>query len=337
MINKLLLILILPGILFAQVTVGGGKGLMRVYEADAIEYGKLYTNFLFQSYATKVPNKSSLSELYTLNIGLTLGMAYSTEAFLHLIPYHDDQRHIFGPPGDTRIGLKHTIANPVPFWAVASVAYAELPTAVTHPIPFEPYSEAGLGWACLAVASFNFKESSVDLPVKLSINFGYKDHNVNNDVFAGVTDQLIGGMAVKLAFKRILLYSEISGEYFYNNEKLPKSYNSVRFTQGLKFYGPYQVLIDVAGDIDLSQSERPFPASKNKTHRFYEDYADWRFMVGLTYPFKLFYSKETIEQKRRELEERNINEIQKQRQDINKELEEYKKKLEREKKKDLPF
>ncbi|MDZ7721588.1 MAG: hypothetical protein U5R06_01875 [candidate division KSB1 bacterium] len=336
MANKLLLLLILlsPSLLAAQVSIGGGKGLMRIYEADAIEYGRFYTSSVFQGYATQLNTESSLSELYTWHLGFSLGLPYATEVFLHVIPYHDDQRHIFAPPGDTKIGLKHTLAQPTPLFSLAAAGYLEAPTAAIHPIPFEPYSEDGLGWAMLTAASFNFKESNLNIPLKLSLNLGYKDHNISNDVFAGITDQLIGGLAVKYAVKKVLIYSELSGEYFFNKTDLPASYNSVRYTQGVKFYGPYQILFDVAGDIDLSQSKRK---AGNQSHRFYEDYADWRIMFGMTYSFHLFYKKNIQELEREQLKEQNINEIRRQRQDINKELEEYRKKLEKEKEKDLPF
>ena len=334
MLNRLLIMVLLPMTLYAQVTIGGGKGLLRVYEADAIEYGKLYVNSVFQGYATKTDNNYTLSELYTLHLGFSLGLGCFSEVFIHLIPYHDDQKHIFGPPGDTQIGLKYTFVRPAPFLAVAAVAYTELSTATTHPIPFEPYSERGLGWAFITSTSFNFRETSLAWPVKWSLNFGYKDHNVNNDVFAGITDQLIGGFGVKYAINKALFYNELSGEFFFNRNDVKLMENSVRFTQGVKFYGPYEILFNLAADIDLSDAKRR--PEQNQSARFYEDYADWRIMVGATYSFNFFENNNT-ELEQRQIEQKNINEIRRQRQDINKELEEYRKRLEKEKKKDVPF
>lgn len=333
---KLLAFLLVPITAISQVTIGGGKGLVRVYEADPIEYGSLYTSLNWQGFAgKKTPSKNALNELYVFNLNFTLGLPYQIDAFAHFTPYHDDQRHIFGPPGDTRLGLKWTAAQPMPSLSLAVAAYAQFPTAKTHPLPFEPYSEDATGWAILAALSNNLKNSSLALPLKTTVNFGYKDHNFTNDVFGGVTDQWLGGIAIKFPVKTTLWYSEISGEFFYNKKNIKLFENSVRFTQGVKFYGPYQILFDITADIDLSHPEPPI--FKNSTVRFYEDYADWRIMASATYSFKLFHKKNLIKEQREQIKKNELNEIEQQRKNINQELEDYKKRLKKEKKKNPPL
>ncbi len=321
----------------SQVTLSGGKGMLRLYEADTITPGNFYANSLFQAYVTPVDGvKHSLAEFYTLNAGLTLGLSRAFEIFTHVVPYQDDQQHIWGPPGDSRLGLKCSMihySRPAQF---AFVAYADIPTGQKHPIPYAPFSSDALGWAMTGAFSYNFKKTAAAFPLKVTFNLGWKDHDFN---FASETDQLLAGFGFKFPIRSSILYTELTGEVFVNQPDVSFSQNSLRITQGVKFLGFSNIVFDIAADIELA-NYTPIDAQKKVKPRYWEDYADWQIMAGATYRWTLFrkWDKSVRQaEKQQQREEQKKDTIQQKRKDVLDELERYKKRLEEEKKDDIPF
>ncbi len=326
------------GTAFAQVTMTGGKGTLRLYEADNITPGHLYVNPFGTFFATKMADINVLAKDYTVNVGLTFGISRVFETFIHIVPFQTDQIHIWGPPGDSKVGVKLHVPNRGGVAHFGLAAFASFPTARVHPIPYEPYSEKAIGYALLGLASFNFKNAASQIPVKVTANVGYRNHNASQG-FGGRTDQLIGGIGFKFPVKASQLYSEVTGEIFINNDEVQLHQNSIRFTQGYKFITRNGLIFDIAADIRLGGCQ-PTETEKKQTPRFYEDYADWKIILGMTWRMTLLKKWDDkfqqVEQRRR-LRQNDQEEIRKKREKVVNELEEYKKRLEGEKKQEVPF
>lgn len=325
--------------LFSQVTLSGGKGLLRVYEAEVITPGQFYANSIFSFFAEKNEEMNSLNEDYTLNLAFTFGLARYLELFTHIVPTQADQTHIWGPPGDSKLGLKFSFPGKGRVTQFGVVSYADFPTCQIHPVPYETYSEDGIGWALLGLLSINLKNSYSRIPVKFSINLGYKDHNYKNPVFSGVTDQFLGGVGIKYPIKSSLFYSEISGEFFPYNDKVEFRQNFYRFTQGFKFIGPGRLIFDIALDIELGRYN-PSSQEIKTVPRFYENYADWKLILGVTYRTILFKGLNEDYRRNKQIEESEnlkLDKIRNKRERVIKELEQYQRDLEKDNKEKNPI
>ncbi|MBN1482662.1 hypothetical protein EH223_11765 [candidate division KSB1 bacterium] len=316
----------------------GGKGMLRLYEAETITAGDFYMNPFGTFFATKSQQANVLAKDYTINAGFTLGISQIFESFIHLTPYQTDQERLWGAPGDSKMGLKVNI----PKKGVSQfglLSYVEFPTARKHPISYEPFSEDAVGYAIVGITSLNFRNAVSPLPLKVTFNIGYKSHNSSKKIFAGDVDQVMAGFGLKVPLKSSQLYTEVSGEIFYNNPDVQLGQNSLRWSGGYKFLAARGIIFDVAADIELG-GYKPSNAEKQAIPRFYEDYADWKLILGMTYRWTLFknWDKKTREIKEeQEKQEQETQELREQRENVIEELEEYLKKLEEEKKKTVPF
>jgi len=332
-INILLILCIfLPITTFSQVSLYGSKGLLRILEAETIHPGLLAINPVYTGYAAG--DNYNFSEDHSLNLALTLSLSEQFEVFAHLVPYQDDQKHTWGPIGDTRLSFKYHIPNYGSISQFGFVGFLSFPTAANHNVPFEPYSDDALGWGLLGLATFDLKNYFGTLPLKFSFNVGYRDLNWSDPFFTDIKDQLIGGFGFKFPVRSSLLYSEVTGELFINNlENISLSQNYVRFTQGFRFVGPWHLICDISGDIELSNYDENALTSVN--NEFIKDYADWKIIFGVTYRTNLFTgkTKEEKELEQRKIEEqKDLDKIQEKRKKVVKDLEELRKQLEQEKK-----
>lgn len=339
--NKATLIFFLAlaaGTVHAQVAMSGGKGMLRLYEADTVTPGQLYINPFGTFFTTKMAGLNVLAKDYTVNTGVTLGVSRFVEAFVHLVPYQTDQVHIWGPPGDAKLGVKFNVPNRGGVAQIGLAAYGDVPVAQIHPLDYEPYSEKAFGYALIGIATLNLKNAATQIPVKLTANLGYKSHNAANGFINGDTDQLVGGLGFKFPVKSSQLYTEATGEIFFNNKTVPFMKNSLRLTQGYKFITRSGLIFDIAADIRLGQ--KPTAAEKAQTPRYFADYADWKIIFGMTYRttlFKKWDEKYRQKEKQRQTMQNEQEEIRKKREKVVDELEEYKKRLQEKKKQEVPF
>jgi hypothetical protein len=331
-------ILLAAGTVYSQVAMSGGKGMLRLYEADNVTPGQLYINPFGTFFATKMADVNVLAKDYTINTGVTLGISRRFETFIHLVPYQTDQVHIWGPPGDAKLGLKFNIPNRGGVAQFALAAYGDIPIAQFHPLEYESYSEDAFGYALIGIASFNFKNAASHIPIKLTTNIGYKSHNASSGFFSDDTDQLIGGFGIKFPVKSSQLYTEATGEIFINNSDVPFVKNSLRFTQGYKFITRRGLIFDIAADVRIGQ--KPTLEEKMQLPRVFADYADWKIIVGMTYRttlFKKWNEKFQQQEQQRKTVQKEQEEIRKMREKVVDELEEYKKRLQDKEKQEVPF
>jgi len=331
-ISVFLVMFNLSTIVNAQTTMMGGKGLLRTFDAEPIDPGLLYVAPYFLTFLDPEKDASTLAKDHTLNIGFTVGISQVFEILAQLVPYQDVQKGIWGPPGDTRLGLKfHPPSDGVMQFGLLS--YAKFPTARDHNVPFEPFSYDAFGWGLLGLLTFDLRSSSAVIPLKIHLNAGYLDHDANDRYFADKKDQLLFSAGIKFPIRTMILYSEFNGEFFINNtDHVPLSYNSMRFTQGLRFIGPWHLVCDIAADIGLSD----FAGNEDQLQidPFLKRYADWKVIVGVSYHTTLFryLTKEEKFQKRRQrLEAEKLNRIRQEREKASKDLERIKKELEKKK------
>ena len=324
----------------AQVTLTGGKGILRLYEAESVTAGDFYVNPYASFYAT--PRQDTdiniLAKDNTLNLGLTLGISRVFETFIHFTPYQTDQVNLWGAPGDSKVGLKANIpAARVSQFGV--LTFLDIPTGDVHPVPYEPFSENNYGYAIIGLVSFDLRKAASPLPLKAIVNLGYRSHNSSKGFMSGDTDQLVGGLGLKWAIKSSQLYTEISGEVFTNNPAVNFSQNSLRWSGGYKFLLRGGIIFDIATDIELG-GYKPTEAEIDQTPRFFEDYADWKVILGLTYRWTFFPNWDKQRQtrlKQKQQQEKDEEKIREQREKVIEELEEYQKRLQDEKKKNVPF
>ncbi|MDZ7289330.1 MAG: hypothetical protein ONB42_05280 [candidate division KSB1 bacterium] len=266
---------------FGQTTIYGGRGLMRVYSAEPIGRGQFFINTYFQTFLDPSKRRGSLGKDHTLSLGFTIGLSKRTELMLNPVLYQDDQKHVWGPPGDMRIGVKY--ATPVAFggFATGIGLFVKLPFAKNHNVSYEPYSSGKLGGGIVGLVTLDLTEVFPVVPLKLYMNYGYLDHNFRDQFFTDEEDQYLVGVGLKFPIRSLVFYTEYTGEFFANNPNVSRSENSTRLSQGLKVLGPWNLIFDFAADIGL---DKPVSGPFDPAYEMYKkDYADWKIIVGLNY------------------------------------------------------
>jgi hypothetical protein len=263
---------------FGQTTLHGGRGLLRILTAEPIGRGQVFLNSYFQTFLDPSRRRNSLGKDHTLSLGFTIGLSKRMELALTPVLYQDDQNHIWGPPGDTRIGLKY--ATPLAFGGVSTGIgfFLNLPTAKTHNVNYEPYSSGKVGGGLVGLITLDMTEAFPLVPLKLYFNFGYLDHSFGDQFFADEEDQYIVGAGLKFPIRSLVFYTEFTGEIFANNPFVSFSENSTRVSQGLKLLGPWNIIFDLAMDWGLHNA-----AAQPVNPYYQKDYADWKAIFGINY------------------------------------------------------
>ncbi len=272
----LTLLLCLP--CFGQTTMYGGRGLMRVYTAEPIGRGQLFVNSYFQTFLDHAKRSGSLGKDHTLSLGFTIGLSKRTELTLNPVLYQDDQKHIWGPPGDMRVGLKYATPLALGGFSTGLGVFVKLPIAKNHNVIYEPYSSDKLGAGIIGLVTLDMTDTFPLMPLKLYLNFGYMDHHVGDQLFTNAEDQYLFGAGLKFPIRSVVFYTEYTGEVFVDNPYVSRAENSTRLSQGVKILGPWNIVIDLAGDWGLHK-----PAAQPVNPVYQKDYADWKVILGLNY------------------------------------------------------
>lgn len=296
----------------------GGRGLLRVHSGEVIGKSQFYINSYFLTFLQAEKSQTSLGKDYTVTLGLTFGLTPHLELTAQLTPYQDDQAHIWGPPGDTQFGLKFQTPFSGSGIKTAGRIFVKIPTARNHNVAFEPYSSDKVGMGLMGIATFDMTNSFPLFPLKLHLNFGYMDHNLSDNYFSDEQDQFLLGVGLKFPIRSSIVFTEYSAEVFANNAVVA-SYrlNSQRITQGVKFLGPWNLIIDAAVDISLSQKPEP------EMLPYLKKYADWKLVVGINYPMMLQKKSSRTDryaEQLREEEQRRLREVVEKRQKVDDEL-----------------
>jgi hypothetical protein len=323
---------------FSQVTFSGGRGQLRLLDAEPVPAGDLYLNGFYSFYAKKIlqPNygtpgtREELVSDHTVNMSATLGISRILECYVHVVPYQDNQQDLWGPVGDTRLGLKAHIPNQGSLVQTGFAGFIHLPTAPVHNVPYEGYSADAYGWGVLGLATLDLKSSGMALPFKFFLNVGYRDMNWKDTYFSADQDQLLVGMGLKFPVRSTLIYLETTGEIFINQgDQISLRQNLLRLSPGVRFIGPKDLVFDIAADIRMGNYKPAGTATS--ANPYLQEYAEWKIILGMTYRAQIFNSTtpETRIRSQRDNQERlKAEEIRKQREQISKELEELRKKVE---------
>jgi len=302
----------------AQSSVFGGRGLFRTLSAQTLEPGSFLVHTVFATY--RIDDQERSKPVNILNLGLTYGWKDNLELSTHLTPYQSipSKGRIFA--GHSSIAIKWQTPFSGSVAQTALQAMVKLSLSKKNNLAHEPFSSNAVAWGARALFAVRLASS---FPVKLNINIGYLDHEIDSFLKSETTDQLVFGAGLKIGTKSFIYYSEFSGELFLNKPDLHFGNNSIRFTQGVKFRGPFKFLFDLGGDLGLSQ---PPDIVVNDVHR----YAQWRIFAGLTYhvrPQRYFQKRTTS---KNQLNEKAVDRLRNQRKNIDAKLDEILKELEAE-------
>lgn len=336
--NKTISIVILSLICFVQMSSAqtskfGGKGLFRTLSAETVGTGNLYVNGYFSSYVQKA-EENILAKDHSLSVGVTFGFMKHLETSLNIVPYQDDQHSIWGPPGNTRLGLKYHLPFSSPGFHIGLNQFFVFPTAQTDNIAFEPFSSGKVAWGSQLLMTMSLENMMPMMPIKIHANIGYLDHDMGDLFFKSEIDQMLIGLGVVFPIRSFQLFTEYSAEVFINEASVDFSQNSMRLTQGFKFLGPKAIIFDVIFDLGLTNNDllETVKAAQDSISPFLKEYADWKFTIGATYRFsfkKLFDKSEKVERKKEDEEKRKLQRIQRKRENAAKDLESMKQILDR--------
>lgn len=307
----------------AQTTMFGGRGMLRVFSAESMQTGSLTVNSFVLTFLKDENKATGLAKDYTFNIGLTYGLSHNLELTSQIVAYQDDQKHIWGPPGDLQLGLKLKLPLSTSAISTGIRGFFSIPTAKNHNVQFEPFTSDIVAWGVMGLISFDMTNSFPLFPLKFNINIGYKDNNIKTFFSDELTDQLLLGAGFKIPIRSTIIYTEYTSEIFFNHDAIAFRNNSMRITQGFKFLGPLNLIIDLAVDVGLSRDI-------NDPAQIVHEYADWKIVGGLTYQITTgrFSGKQTKISKRKLKETEQLEETKSRREKTQKDLEKMRKKLE---------
>jgi len=307
-------------VVVAQTTLAGGRGMLRVQSARTVQAGSFIVNSFFTTFLTDRPN--GVRHDNTWNFGLTYGLTDHLETAVRILAYQDDQRHSYAPPGYTELSVKWNWPFSGKRFQSGVQGRLRLPTAGNNNVPFEPYSSDKVAWGANFLASYNVPGR---IPLQLGFNFGYFDHDIGTFLKQGSTDQIIFGVGFKVAARAIIFYTEYTGEVFVNQPGLDFRNNSMRITHGVKFRAPFNLLLDIGGDIGLSRLP-------NRPTGPVHEYADWKLFAGLTYHFitpRVWGVLKPRRPRRRTSGENTLRQLRDRRQNVDETLDEMLRDLEK--------
>ena len=312
-------------IVHSQIGLTGGKGMLRVLSADPVKPADIIVQWNVSTYM-KQASKASLAKYYRSNLSATFGLAHYLETYLNWIPYQDDQEHLWGMRGNTLLGIKYLTPLRTDFFKFGLAGSFIIPTASKGNVPFETFFTNKAAWSARGIITLDFLKMMPRHPLKINLNFGYMDHDVTDTYFTSEIDQLFIGAGFKFPIRSVQFYTEYSGEIFFNKKDLPFSQNSSRISQGIRFLGPWDNVIDISFDFALTQYD-----SLKETDIFHKEYYKWQVRAGITHRFsvyKYFDKSAKLKRKKDEEERRKLEAIRRKREKVKQDLEKMKKSLE---------
>ena len=344
-----LLLLAAIGIASSQVTLMGGKGQLRLFDAENSLPGQLYLNGVYSLFLEKHDHvsiaangakeiSSVLVKDNAFNLSMTLGISKTLEIFIHTVPYQDNQKDLWGPIGDTQCGLKLHLAKEGALLQTGVAGYIGLPTAPRHTIPFEPFAKDAYSWSLVGLMNLDIRNTRTAIPLKCTFNIGYRDNDWHDRYFVDEIDQLLAGAGFKFSLRAYQFYSEVTSEVFINKSGMTLRQNSIRYSQGVRFIGLQNFIFDIAADLKIG-GYRP-TAEQIQENPLLKRYADWKILLGASYRLTFFTQLTPEEKKAKALqaeEKRKMDEIRKKREKVAEEMEELKKNVDKEKQEKQPF
>ncbi|MCZ6703717.1 MAG: hypothetical protein O6940_11850 [Ignavibacteria bacterium] len=309
---------------YTQTAYTGGRGMLRVYSANTVKPGVLYSNIITQSFLF-IRESAPLGKDHNLSLGFTYGISNDVELTAQIVGYQDDQRGIWGPPGNTQIGMKLKLPFSSHSVGTGLRGFLSLPTAKNQNVDYEPYSSEQVAWGIMGLLTIDMIDTFPFFPFKFHSNLGYLDHNIRTFFSDTINDQILLGLGFEFPIQSVVLYTEFTGEIFYDNPNINFRNNSVRLTQGIKFPSILNLIFDVGVDFGLHRQAGNIPEPVH-------EYADWKVIIGASYEFTSRSKKKKLDlsEKDLELDKEMVEEIKKKRQEVAKKIEEMRKKIQKE-------
>jgi len=317
---------------YGQISVNGGRGLFRITSAETINPGNLYISSFGSAYLRK--SGSSLAKDYHMSVVFTYGIFSFLEFDTRFVAYQDDQSHIWGPIGDTQLGLKLKIPIESRFIALGVGSKVIFPTAPDHNVPYEAFSADGIGWTPEAYATFNLTDLFL-YPLKLYLNTGYMDHKLLDGMFANKIDETYFDFGLKFPVKSTIVYWELdSRQLIHRSHEVAFQENWIYSHQGIVFVGPYNLIMNASLDWNLTKDD---PATTYQP----KEYARWKLWLGVTKYISLKkYATEALDKRRKQKEKMGMmkrqEEFRKQRSKADEEITRMQEMLKKQEKKKKP-
>ena len=317
---------------YGQISINGGRGLFRITSAETINQGNLYISSFGSAYLKK--SGSSLAKDYHMSVVFTYGIYSFLEFDARFVAYQDDQSHIWGPIGDTQLGLKLRIPIQSRFIALGIGSKVIFPTAPDHNVPYEAFSADGIGWTPEAYSTFNLTDV-IQYPLKLYLNVGYMDHKLLDGMFANKIDETYFNFGLKFPVKSTIFYWELdSRQYIHQMDKIALGENWIYSQQGLVFVGPYNLIMNVSFDWNLTRDN---PGTNYQP----KDYAKWKLWLSVTKYISLNkYATQALDKRRKQKEVKSMmkrqEELRKQRSNADEEITRMQKMLKKQEKEKKP-
>lgn len=322
--------MLLPALSEAQYMTNG-KDIFRVQSGETLGKKILALNFYQASHFREDEQRGGgtrVNSFTTMAITGTYGLFNSLDVIAEFVPWQDDYTAtVWGPLGDTRLGLKWRI--PQYFgdnMHVGLLGFTVLPTADQHRIPFEQYSSSGTSFGGKLLYSWDTQLGAV--PFKLYLNGGYMLWNGDDDdnpIPLDNKDQVLLGVGTKFSFRKIVLMAEYTREQFVETDSLASKEQAQRFNVGIKVPAPFGLTLDLGYEQTLSDDDPSTP--------FVADYHDWKIIAAIK---KVFFFNEDEERRKRMMllerirqeEEQRLKSIEEERKDVEQEIEDLKKLIE---------
>jgi len=317
---------------YGQISINGGRGLFRITSAETVSPGNLYISSFGSAYLKK--SGSSLAKDYHMSVVFTYGIYSFLEFDTRLVAYQDDQSHIWGPIGNTQVGLKLKIPIESRFIALGLGSKVIFPTAPNQDVPYEAFSADGIGWTPEAYATFNLTDV-IMYPLKFYVNGGYLDHKLLDGMFSNKIDETYFSVGLKFPIQNTIFYWELdSRQFIHRLDEIAFGENWIYSNQGFVFVGPYNLIMNVSLDWNLMKDD-PATAYHPK------EYARWKFWLGVTRYISLKkYATQALDRRRRQRKKKSLmkrqEELQKQRSKASEEISRMQEMLKKPKKKENP-
>ncbi len=325
-----LISLLMPAGLEAQYMTTG-KDIFRVQSGETIGKKTLALNFYQATHCRedKRPSGASRVNSFTaLAMTVTYGLLNSIDLAVDLVPWQDDYSStVWGPLGDTRLGLKWRI--PQYFGEnmhVGLTGFVFFPTAKQHRIPYEQYSASATSFGGKLLYTWDTKLGSSH--TKFYLNGGYMKWNGEDDdnpIPLDKKDQILIGLGTKFSVRKVVLMAEYTREQFTETDSLSSKEQAHRFNVGLKFPFIYGLSLDLGYEHSLSADDPATP--------FVADYHDWKFIVSLKKMY--FFNKDEERRKRlmlleriRQEEEERLKALQEEREKVEEDIDDLKRIIE---------
>lgn len=299
--------LILPDAIFAQLNFNGSKGNFYVRSAWTLSPGYLtirgHSRFFGKS--ATFPGQSSttvkdVSSRINVNYGINNHLEFSATTLLYQDTNFEGSE--INAPGDLFVALKiGSLAAQGSPMAYGVVVGARFPTGFIHNVPFEPYATNKVGFGFTGLLTYAGDAYYPDDAINVNLNVGYWFHNdVGAELIKGggpateptvMSQEIFYGVGVTIPKNNLEFSAEIYGNGF-TQKPPPAAYsreNYLFFSPGIFYHATDWMTLNFGFDVRLLDSNDEtlyLPARGGVSQLFpgsQPNYPSWRLNFGANF------------------------------------------------------